>query len=196
MSNRDVHAACKRGETVPSTKFQHLLGAVGEFDNISALGDGGTMQVLRDSSPVKMMFVRNASGGALLPGQIVTWITGYAGKRVTNPAAAATAIAVGVVDHLLPAAGVPDGYGFLMTILGSTKFLNDAAGAIQEFDLLVVSATVAGCIKEQVAAPAQGSEVPQFNGVCGIAHEAANAGGGALATATSFWGTFKAPFIG
>ena len=53
---------------------------------------------------------------------------------------------------------------------------------------------MAGCIREQTAAPTQGNEIAQVNGLVGQAEEAANAGGGALATATSFWGFLKGTF--
>lgn len=190
MGIRDTNGICPRGESVPGTQFPQLYGSIRSFDNLTSLAD----KAMRDAREVLMMFVRNGSGGALLPGQIVTWKTLLAGRHVTNPAAAATAVAHGVVDHLLPAAGVADGRGFWMTIRGPARLLNDAAGAISEFDRLVVSASVAGCVRVQTAAPTQGNEIPQLNGLAGQAEEAALAGGGALATATTCWSFFNAPF--
>jgi hypothetical protein len=190
--DRHVNLVCNRGEAVASTKFTHLYGHIVEFQNLGALTDNAP----RDYRSVQMMFVKNGSGGALLPGQLVAWKTGQEGKHVTNPAATTGVLIAGVVDHLLPAAGVADGQGFLMTILGPTKFLNDAAGAISEFDKLVNSSSVAGCVRVKTAAPAQGAELAQVNGLVGYAAAAAVAGGGTLANATSFWGYFTGPFIG
>ena len=188
MSGRDVNqVGIPRGVDTDFTRVSGSLGMQRWFRN----GTGAVPDVIRDQRDVLMQLVRNGSGGALLPGQIVAYKTLLSGGTVTNPAAAATARGDGVVDHYLPAAGVADGRCFWMVVDGPTKLLNDAAGAITEFDALVVSASVAGCVRTQTAAPTQGNEVPQLNGRVGRAEAAALAGGGALATATAFFGYFR-----
>jgi len=190
MSNRDVNlVGVNRGESTDYTRVSGSLGIQKLFPN----GTGAFPDVIRDQRDVLMELVRNSSGGAILPGQVVTYKTLLSGKEITNPAAAATGRADGIADHYLPAAGVADGRCFWMVIDGPTKFLNDAAGAISEFDELVVSASVAGCVRTQTAAPTQGNEVPQLNGKVGRAEAAAVAGGGTLANATAFFGYFRAP---
>lgn len=184
-----------RGETTEATRLPKLLGTVLNFPNIAAVASSGP-NITRDARPVRMRLIKNDSGVAWLPGQIIAYKTLLAGTAGTNPAAAATAVAHGVVDHCVPAAGVPNGHACWVTEDGPTKFLNDAAGTVTEFNKLVVSSSVAGAVRVQTAAPTQGNEVDQINGLVGQAEEGAAAGGGTLANATSFWGYFKAPFVG
>lgn len=192
MTSQAANAVCKRGDYDDNTRNVHLLGISREFENLDGLSSDAA---LLDQRKVRMKYVRNSSGGTLYAGQVVSWITGYSGKRVTNPGGAAGDHVCGVVDWLYGSAGVPDGKHFWMIESGSPcKFRNDAAGAIQEFDRIVVSASIAGCVREQTAAPTQGNEIAQVNGLVGIAEAAADAGGGTIANATLFYGFFKPIF--
>lgn len=168
-----------RGQTGPSGRNVHLLGFEYEDENFTSL----TALAPADSRMVRKRLVKNNSGGALLPGQTLAWKTGQAGKYVTNPAATAGVQIVGIVDPLLPAAGVADGEHFWMVILGPCKFLLDAAATSAEFDCLINSASVAGCVRTGTTAGA----VVGRNETSGTSA----AGGGALATGTSIWGTFR-----
>jgi hypothetical protein len=180
--SRVANPACERGQTVPSGRLAHLYGFETTFDNIRSL-PSTEAGVKQDERLVRMRFVKNDSGGALLPGQTVSWKSGYAGKRVTNPAASATAQIVGTVDPLLPSAGVADGEGFWIVVDGPCKFRLDANATSAEFDALIASASVAGCVRTGTTS----------GGIVGRNEQSgtADAGGGALATATVIWGTFR-----
>lgn len=182
MSNFDVTGICKRGETVPSGVMTSCYGKVGIFQNFHALTDTSPY----DQRNVWMMFVKNNSGGAILPSQLLAWkssTSNVAGQYVTNPAATAGVLICGVADSLLPAAGAADGTGFLMTVLGPTKFLLDANATSAEFDALINSGSVAGCVRTGTTSGAIVGR-NETNGTT-------SAGGGAIGTATAFWGFFQ-----
>ena len=66
--------------------------------------------------PVELTLVKNTSGSALLPYEIVKFEAGYRGLHVDGYAGSADDPVAGVVDPLLPAAGVPDdGYFYIVT---------------------------------------------------------------------------------
>lgn len=186
MSSFDVNSVCTRGATVPSGRNTDVYGKLGIFANIAALTD----RAPRDQRNVWMRFVKNDSGGALLPGQTLAWKTGYAGLRVTNPAATAGVLICGIVDHLLAAAGVADGEAFLMTVLGPTKMLLDNNATSAEFDNLLNSGGVAGTVRSGThgAAGSCGRNEASGTTAAGTA--------GTLAAATSFWGYFGATMGG
>lgn len=179
MSGRDVNPACTRGEIVDPKRLNHLLGLEIEDSNLESK-DAGTK---RDARRVQLMFVQNGDSGAILPGQAVVFKSGKYGTQVVKASASAGQRIEGIADFMLPASGVPAGYGFLVVIDGPTKMINDANGALNEGDVLVCSPTVAGAVRAQSASPAQGSEIPQTRTV-GHAEEAAASG-------ATFWGYFR-----
>lgn len=182
MSSFDVTGICKRGEVVPSGVMTSCYGKVGIAQSFALLTDTSP----RDQRNVWMMFVKNAEASlALLPGQLVAWKTALAGSQVVYPAATAGVQIVGVVDHLLPAAGCAAGSACLITVLGPTKFLLDANATSAEFDCLINSGSVAGCVRTGTTSGA----IVGRNEASGTTA----AGAGAIGTATSFWGFFQAP---
>ena len=160
----------------------HLAAMLGfEFwdDYINAVTDVKSV----DARRTRKRLVKNSSGGALLPGQLVAWATGKAGLEVTNPAATAGVQIVGVVDFLLPSAGVPTTNYFWIYVEGPCKFLLDANATSAEFDCLINSATIGGCVRTGTTSGA----IVGRNETSGTTA----AGGGTLANATLFAGSFQ-----
>lgn len=168
-----------RGQTGPSGRNAHLLGFEYYDEHFTSL----TATAPATAELVRKKLVKNSSGGALLPGQLVTWVTAKAGKEVTNPAASAGVLIAGSVDPLLPAAGVANGDYFWIVIDGPCKFLLDANATSAEFDALINSGSVAGCVR---AGTTSGAIVGR-NETAGTSA----AGGGAIGTATAIWGRFR-----
>jgi hypothetical protein len=182
MSNNDV-AAPLRGFTEVTGRTPERLGRTWQYPNLTSLATTG-VQTIRDGRLVTMMWVLNGEASlALLPGQLVAWKTALDGTTVVYPAASAGVQIVGVVDHLLPTAGCAAGSECLITVLGPTKFLLDANATSAEFDNLINSASVAGCVRTGTTS---GAIVGRNEN-----RATAAAGAGAIGTATSFWGTFR-----
>jgi hypothetical protein len=169
----------ERGQYGATGHLARLLGFEFWDDYINALTDVQPV----DSRKTRKRLVKNSQGGALLPGQLVTWKTGKAGQEVATPAATAGVQIVGVVDFLLPATGVPDTGYFWIYIEGPCKFLLDANATSAEFDCLINSASVAGCVRTGTTSGA----IVGRNETSGTTA----AGGGTLANATLFAGTFQ-----
>lgn len=102
-------------------------------------GDGstvvGTRKVFRDESPitgailsnrtVECIAVKNASGSALLPGQVAKFKDSAILSEVDGLAVAATTL-MGVVDEYLPASGVADGEVFWLVVRGPSTVTKTA----------------------------------------------------------------------
>lgn len=74
-----------------------------------------------DNRKVEAIFVRNTSGRVLLPGRAVTWESGYRDKRVDDYSFVSAEAIAGIVDDLLPAAGVRIGDMFWLITKGPTR---------------------------------------------------------------------------
>jgi hypothetical protein len=77
----------------------------------------GQIRTTRSNRMRLAIFVRNTSGGALLPGAAVKWEAEYRGRRV-NATAADQGETAGFVDDSLPAAGVKDDDCFWLIVDG------------------------------------------------------------------------------
>lgn len=112
----------------------HLIGVRKEFlDTNPATG------VMQSNRPVECICVKNVSGGALLPGQVVKFKAaatsgqfsgGIIGEvdataTTTNATPAANGL-VGIVDEYLPAAGVADKEVFWLVVRGPSTVLKSA----------------------------------------------------------------------
>lgn len=92
----------------------------------------------RSAGNVVAVLVRNVSGGYLEPGRLVTWKSGYRGKRVDGYSCTTAGEVAGVVDEYLPATGVPNGDLFWLVVKGHSLVRNDIDGnAIAAGDVLV-----------------------------------------------------------
>lgn len=125
------------GQTAVSGENTHLLGRVATFDDLSRTASG--VPNVLTGLPIKARWVKNNSGVALLPGEIVTYQSGYAGQYVDAKCGAAEP-GVGVVDPYLPAAGVADGYHFWIIMEGPCSVLHAGNDTIGADDLLVTAA--------------------------------------------------------
>lgn len=178
MSNFDVNGVINRGESPVTGRLSHMLGRTFLFPNMSSL----TARAPRDQRNVWMMVVKNGeASAAILPGSLVTWKTALAGTTVVLPAATAGVLICGVADWLMPSAGALAGDDFLITVLGPTKFLADANAGITEFDNLINSGSVAGCVRTGTTSGA----------IVGRAEATVSAGGGTTANATLPYGYFN-----
>lgn len=129
------------------------LGKYDIYDGDHIIGVEGTVEDLNYSSSkreklsnenIKVRVVRNNSGGALLPGELVNHDTGTtygpgAGAGVKTAGTAVVGVA-GVVDPYLPAAGVPDGSNFLLIIEGNCSLRYDGSANLAVNDKLVSAA--------------------------------------------------------
>jgi hypothetical protein len=94
-----------------------------------AIVAGGGVRTKRSDRLQKCVVVRNVSGGALLPCRLVTWQSGYYGRRVDGYVRLTNAVPAGVVDERLPAAGVPNYDLFWLQVQGPC-LVQTAASAI------------------------------------------------------------------
>lgn len=140
-----------RGEYADGVRVPaDVQGGLFEFKNIlTATGQP------RDGRECMCRLVKNDSGGALLPGRGVqyksTGSTNY-GKAVGGYSGAGERID-GIVDHTLPAAGVPDGKWFWMIVPKSPAYVvTDGANALSRGDLLKTAAS--GKFTKDTATPA------------------------------------------
>jgi hypothetical protein len=185
MSSFDVGGILKRGEVYPSGHNTDVYGRTFTFPNLTNL----TNRAPRDPRMVWMKYVKNGEASlALLPGQLVAWKTAQDGAGqglVVYPAATAGVQIAGVVDHLIPAAGCAAGSACLIVVLGPTKMLLDNNATSAEFDNLINSGGVAGCVR---AGTTSGAIVGRNE----AAGTTAAGTAGTIAAATSFWGFFSA----
>jgi hypothetical protein len=128
-------------------------------------GDGstivGTRKVFRDESPitgalnsnrtVECIAVKNASGSALLPGQVAKFKASAILSEVDGLATDASAL-IGVVDEYLPAAGVADGEVFWLVVRGPSTVTKTATS--------VAAAAAYGVSATAGSAAAQGDGKP------------------------------------
>ena len=86
-------------------------------------------QKLRSGRDVRCICVRNTSAAALLPKRLVTYASGYYKQRVDGYVTTDYQAVAGVVDDLLPAAGVPVGDLFWLVVEGPCLAKAPLAGA-------------------------------------------------------------------
>ena len=101
---------------------------------------GSAPATIRSGRFKKCILVRNTSGAALAPKRLVTWESGYRGRRVSAYADVAAEEVAGVVDDRLPASGVADDDLFWLIVGGPALVKTANAGAsavIAEGDVLV-----------------------------------------------------------
>ena len=83
----------------------------------------------RSGGEVTCLFVRNASGVALLPGRVVSWKLGAIGKQVDGNGDLQYEAVAGIVDELLPAAGVAANDYFWLVVKGNAICKNSLAAS-------------------------------------------------------------------
>ena len=112
-------------------------GTVRQFQDLAV--SAGGMKTKNSGRTVTCMLVRNTSAGALLPGRLVSWQSGYIGRRVDGYTTTDFARVAGVVDEHLPAAGVPRYDLFWLVVKGPTQVINSMSQVadIAEGDRLV-----------------------------------------------------------
>lgn len=145
--------------TSPTTSIG-LEGITKTFADVTP-GQGAGVDKQRSGHEKVCRLVRNVSGIALLPGRVVVYKSGFYGKRVDGYVTTDYALAAGVVDEHLPAAGCPNNDMCWITVHGPTVVKSDIAAAatnvISQGDPLVAltaatsQATTAGRIQPYVA---------------------------------------------
>ncbi len=131
-----------RGQTYynGSTIDSNNLGGVDLEGRICTFKDRNTIsgiggQTLRSGTDTVCMCVRNVGAAALKPKFSTTFASGYHRRRVDGYSTADYANIAGIVDDLLPAAGVPVNDLFWIVIGGPCLWKSPMAGA--QFPLLV-----------------------------------------------------------
>ena len=139
----------QRGKT-----YYGLAGTI-PASYVGSVGLEGTPQVLKDlsattgmqrsQSDVHSIVVRNVSGGTLYAGMIVSWASGYRGKRVDGRTCVTAQEWAGVVDDCLGTAGVRDGDLFNLIVRGPCLVLlsRTAAEAVISVDDILYAVTAA-----------------------------------------------------
>lgn len=99
----------------------------------------------RDGADIKSIIVRNTSGINLVPGDIVIWEAGYRRLRVNSKSKLTACEIAGVVDDLLPSAGVRDEDLFHLIVSGPclAKLSATAAEAVITAGDLLYAVTAA-----------------------------------------------------
>lgn len=118
-------------DTIPSTYATStgLLGRQQVFEHDYSVATGMRAERRDSQNQVVAELVKNSSGIALLPGRVCVYKTGSEGKEVDGYTRTTAALGAGVVDPLLPAAGVRNGDYFWLIKSGPVLMLTDIAGA-------------------------------------------------------------------
>lgn len=109
----------------------------------------GNKERIRSGDRCLAILVRNTSGSTLLPGQAVSWASGYRGRRVDGLVRTTAAPVAGIVDDHLAAAGVRNGDMFWLIVGGpclcKTSLAGNAENVIsQEGALVALTAATSG----------------------------------------------------
>ncbi len=150
------------GQTIDTNDYGNSVALEGVIHEFPSIDTSVTALQSRRAGNVKMICVRNVSGINLLPGRICLWKAGQEGKRVDGMCrlgAAAVARVAGVVDDMLPAAGVPNGDLFWMAVKG--KHLAKTGLAISA--IVVGDSVVAATAASTQAASAGRINLADFN---------------------------------
>jgi len=121
------------------------VGRVSAFPDVN-WGSTERVKPFLTNHMVYCMVVKNNSGGALLPGYVVTFESGYWGSQV-DAVAGAGAVGHGIVDEYLPAAGVPDGSYFYIVRRGPTECVQ-STGVAQTQGALTKTAAAGKCVAD------------------------------------------------
>lgn len=135
-----------RGKTYGSSSTTGVsVGLEGTTKIFKDVDYSGTRAVKtpRTGLDVMAILVRNVSGVSLLPKMLVTFASGYQGRRVDGYARLDQGIVSGVVDEFLPSTGVANNDLFWMIVRGPALCIKsvDANGLVK--DDYVVSITAA-----------------------------------------------------
>lgn len=86
--------------TTPDITSGSAIAAEGASRTFPNLDPDSTypVQKLRDGSTIRAVMVRNGSGGTLVPGDAVTWLADYHGRRIGAKVTATQGRAAGIVD--------------------------------------------------------------------------------------------------
>jgi len=128
--------------TVPSgssDQFADIEGTRAKFIALELTFSGNIRRKISGEEQLAVL-VRNSSGGALLPGELVNWSSGYRGRRVGAKTTAAGITNAGIVDPYLPSAGVADGDLFWL-FRGGPCYVAVAAATYAVDNIIVASAT-------------------------------------------------------
>ncbi len=104
----------KLGETAVAGELDTLLGMQVEFDDCNYSANVATRK-LNSGRRIKAVWVKNDSGGALNPGECLTWKSGSAGTHIGGVTGSA-GTGVGAVDPYVTS--VANGANFWMLIEG------------------------------------------------------------------------------
>jgi hypothetical protein len=105
------------------------------------------------------VLVRNTSGTTLLPGQVVTWQTGFRGQRVAALAAANNYNVAGVVDYYLPSSGVADKDLFWLFRSGPVEVRFDGNSTSNNGVVISTTAGKEGSAKDKAGSFAGGTDI-------------------------------------
>lgn len=127
------------------TKFEGRICVWAKDKSTPSAGE--SVASVRGAQDVVTIIVRNVSGITLAPKQMVTWKTGYRGRRVDGYARLTAAEVAGVVDDKFSANGVPDGELFHLVVKGpclvKTSLAGDATNVIADGGKLVAETAAA-----------------------------------------------------
>jgi len=116
------------GQTAASGELEGLLGYRGTFEDVDRTATG--VKPKNSGMTVIAQWVKNESGGALLPGAPVNWDTGGTygpGQAVAGNAADPERKCAGIVDPDIPVAGVADNDHFWLIKSGPTRVRYDGS---------------------------------------------------------------------
>ena len=106
----------------------NIEGATKKFDDHGASTGYGVKPNRRSNRFTTCVLVRNVSGFALTPKRLVTWAAGYRGRRVAGYSRLSYEESAGVVDELLPAAGVANNDLFWLAVRGPSLMTTPMEG--------------------------------------------------------------------
>lgn len=125
----------KLGQTAPAGELPELLGGKHEFQHVDfSLPEA--QRTLISNQEVIAVWVKNDSGGALNPGEILTWKSGQAGTHIGGVTGAA-GTGCGAVDPYVTS--VANGEHFYMIVSGPGK--GRSAGAVSANAIIIPAST-------------------------------------------------------
>ena len=96
--------------TTPPTTYQEstdIEGSVRSADDVDSTTGVASAQSKRSGRQVTLRLVRNVGAVALAPSRVVTWASGYIGRRVDGYCTVDHVRAAGVVDEHYGSGGIP-----------------------------------------------------------------------------------------
>ena len=136
-----------------------LEGTPYTFRHLARVTSSNGIRPILSGAERNCVLVRNTSGSVLLPGQVVTWQSGFRNRRVNAKASAASYNVAGVVDYYLPSSGVADKDLFWLFRTGPIEVRFDGNATSGNGVVVSTTANKEGSAKDKAGTFAGGTDI-------------------------------------